>query len=54
MSDGYVNNRVVKYDKNGRFLEQVGSEKVGTGPGQFNLPHGIAVDVEGDVYVADR
>src|SRR6202789_4171536 len=42
VSDGYVNNRVVKYDKNGRFVTEVGSEKVGTGPGQFNLPHGLA------------
>jgi sugar lactone lactonase YvrE len=54
ISDGYGNNRVVKYDKNGRFLKQVGSEKSGTDPGQFNLPHGIAVDAKGDVYVADR
>ena len=29
VSDGYINNRVVKYDKNGRFLAQVGSEKAG-------------------------
>jgi len=54
VSDGYVNNRVVKYDKNGRFLAQVGSEKAGNGPTQFSLPHGIAVDAKGDVYVADR
>jgi sugar lactone lactonase YvrE len=54
VSDGYVNNRVVKYDKNGRFLKQVGNEKAGTGKDQFNLPHGIAVDAKGDVYVADR
>jgi hypothetical protein len=54
VSDGYVNNRVVKYDKNGRFLAQVGSEKAGNGNTQFNLPHGIAVDAKGDVYVADR
>jgi NHL repeat-containing protein len=54
VSDGYGNNRVVKYDKNGRFLKQVGSEKSGSGKDQFNLPHAIAVDAKGDVYVADR
>ena len=31
VSDGYCNNRVVKYDKNGRFLAQAGSEKAGNG-----------------------
>jgi hypothetical protein len=31
VSDGYCNNRVVKYDKNGRFLAQAGSEKSGKG-----------------------
>jgi sugar lactone lactonase YvrE len=54
VSDGYVNHRVVKYDKNGRFLKQVGSERAGSEPSQFNLPHGIAVDAQGNVYVADR
>ena len=54
VSDGYVNHRVVKYDKNGRFLKQVGSEKPGSEPNQFNTPHGIAVDAQGNVYVADR
>jgi sugar lactone lactonase YvrE len=54
VSDGYVNNRVVKYDKNGRFLAQAGSEKTSNEPGLFNLPHGVAVDAKGDVYVADR
>jgi NHL repeat-containing protein len=54
VSDGYCNNRVVKYDRNGRFLAQVGSEKVGKEPGQFNLPHALAVDAQGLVYVADR
>lgn len=54
VSDGYGNNRVVKYDKNGRFLKQLGSEKAGNGRDQFNLPHAIAVDAQGTVYVADR
>jgi sugar lactone lactonase YvrE len=54
VSDGYTNHRVVKYDKNGRFLKQVGSEKPGSEPSQFNTPHGIAVDLQGNVYVADR
>ena len=54
VSDGYVNHRVVKYDKNGKFLAQVGSEKAGNQPNQFNTPHGIAVDAQGTVYVADR
>jgi sugar lactone lactonase YvrE len=54
VSDGYGNNRVVKYDKNGRFVAQVGSEKPGNAPDQMRLPHGIAVDAKGTVYVADR
>jgi hypothetical protein len=54
VSDGYCNNRVVKYDRNGRFLAQVGSEKPGKGLGEFNLPHGLQVDEQGNVWVADR
>ena len=54
VSDGYCNNRVVKFDKNGRFLAQVGSEKTGSGLGEFNLPHGLQVDEQGNVWVADR
>jgi hypothetical protein len=54
VSDGYTNHRVVKYDKNGRFLKQVGSEKPGSEPSQFNTPHGIAVDLQSNVYVSDR
>src|SRR5712692_5698988 len=54
VSDGYCNNRVVKFDKNGRFLAQVGSEKPGKGLGEFNLPHGLQVDEQGNVWVADR
>jgi sugar lactone lactonase YvrE len=54
ISDGYCNNRVVKYDKNGRFLAQAGSEKAGKEMGEFNLPHGLQVDGQGNVWVADR
>jgi len=54
VSDGYCNNRVVKYDKNGRFVAQVGSEKSGKMLGEFDLPHGLQVDERGDVWVADR
>ena len=54
VSDGYCNNRVMKYDRNGRFLAEAGSDKPGKDPGQFNLPHAIAADLQGNVYVADR
>src|SRR5688572_20947167 len=52
--DGYINHRVVKYDRNGRFVRQVGSHLRGSEPYQFNTPHSIAVDAQGNVYVADR
>jgi hypothetical protein len=52
ISDGYGNSRVVKYDKNGRFIASVGTK--GNGQGQLNLPHSIATDAKGNVYVADR
>jgi DNA-binding beta-propeller fold protein YncE len=54
VADGYCNNRVVKYDKDGRFLAQAGSEKAGSAPGEFNLPHALQVDGQGNVWVADR
>lgn len=52
VSDGYDNARVVKFDKNGKYLTAWGIK--GTGPGQFDLPHCIAVDAQRRVYVADR
>src|SRR5712692_4074244 len=52
VSDGYGNSRVAKFDKNGKFIKSWGSR--GTGPGQFDIPHTIAVDAKGDVYVGDR
>jgi sugar lactone lactonase YvrE len=52
ISDGYINSRVAKVDKNGNWIKQWGEP--GDGPGQFNVPHSIAVDAHGNVYVADR
>ena len=52
VSDGYGNARVVKYDKNGRFIRAFGDH--GKEPGEFNTPHSIAADAKGNVYVADR
>jgi sugar lactone lactonase YvrE len=52
ISDGYINSRVAKYDKNGDWVKSWGSK--GTGPGQFRLPHSIAIDRNNNVYVGDR
>jgi DNA-binding beta-propeller fold protein YncE len=52
ISDGYINSRVAKVDKDGNWLKSWGDR--GNGPGQFNTPHSIAVDAKGLVYVADR
>ena len=54
VADGYVNSRVVKYDKNGRFLMQYAGGPAGPGDGQLNTPHSIASDAQGNIYVADR
>jgi sugar lactone lactonase YvrE len=52
VSDGYFDARVVKYDKNGRFIKAVGTR--GNANLQFNTPHSIATDFQGNVYVGDR
>lgn len=52
VSDGYTDSRVVKYNKNGRFIKSAGTR--GNGPLQFSTPHTIAVDGKGMVYVGDR
>lgn len=52
ISDGYLNNRVVKFGPDGKFLFQWGTK--GKGKGQFDLPHSIALDDSGRVFVVDR
>jgi DNA-binding beta-propeller fold protein YncE len=52
VSDGYGNASVHKYSPDGRLLYSWGEP--GNRPGQFNLPHNIATDRDGYVYVADR
>lgn len=52
ISDGYINSRVAKIDKDGFWLKSWGDR--GAGPGQFNTAHGIGVDAQDRIYVADR
>ncbi|SRR5216683_2844638 len=52
ISDGYINSRIAKADKDGNWLKSWGEP--GNQPGQLNTPHSIAVDAQNNVYVADR
>src|SRR5262249_37455545 len=55
VADGHgagTNDRIVKYSKDGILITAWG--KHGKGPGEFDTPHGIALDSTGRVYVADR
>jgi DNA-binding beta-propeller fold protein YncE len=54
VTDGYGNNRVVHFDKDGKFVKAWGKRERGTGPGEFDLPHSIVMDSKGLLYVADR
>jgi 6-bladed beta-propeller protein len=52
ITDGYIDSRVAKYDRNGDWVKQWGTK--GNGPGQFETPHSIVVDRNDNVYVGDR
>jgi peptidylamidoglycolate lyase len=57
VSDGYINTRVVKFDKNGKFLMtwgQKGTPPNETRPGYMNTVHAISIDKNRRVYVSDR
>lgn len=52
VSDGYGNSRVVQFTPDGRFVRIIGGTK-GSGPGELQVPHGVAIDPQGRVIVAD-
>ena len=56
VADGHTagtgNARIVKFSKDGKFIKQWGEH--GSGPGQFEVPHSIAMDSKGRIFVADR
>ena len=52
VSDGYGNSRVVQFKSDGSFVRIIGGRK-GAAPGELQVPHGVAVDPQGRVIVAD-
>ena len=52
VTDGYRNARVHRFTRDGKFVTSWGTP--GKGPGEFHLPHSLAIDPEGRLYVADR
>jgi streptogramin lyase len=52
IADGYGNARILEYTPEGRRVREFG--RSGSGPGELNLPHAVAVDERGIIYVGDR
>jgi peptidylamidoglycolate lyase len=52
VSDGYGNSRIMKFSASGKYLFEWG--KKGSNEGEFNIPHGLDLDANENVYVADR
>jgi streptogramin lyase len=49
---GNTNARIVKFDKDGKFIKTWG--KKGSGPSEFDTPHALAMDSRGRLFVGDR
>jgi hypothetical protein len=59
ISEGYVNNRIAKFDKNGNWIKTWGAygeggDRADQNPGHFRNAHNMQIDRQGNVYVADR
>ncbi len=52
VSDGYGNSRIVKFSSTGKYIKEWGT--YGNKPGEFMIPHGLAIDQNNTLYVADR
>lgn len=52
ITDGYGNSRIHRFTPEGKHVNSWG--ETGSGPGQFNLPHGIFFDAKGLLYMGDR
>lgn len=48
----FSNSRIMKFDSKGKFLKVIG--RMGSGPGEFIEPHGLAMDSAGRLFVGDR
>ena len=49
---GDTNARIVKFSKDGKFIKTWGEK--GSGPGEFDTPHAMAMDQRGRLFVGDR
>jgi len=52
VSDGYGNARIHRFSPDGKLIKSWGNP--GDKPGEFRVPHGVAIDENDNVYVADR